>query len=80
MSWNYRVTRRPDPSSDSGYWYELREVYCERAIPHSHGAACVGSETLNGFREVLEMMERGLKKPVLDLDAAGKFLAPKRKS
>jgi hypothetical protein len=80
MSWAYRITRRPDPSSESGHWFEVREVYYKDEVPHSHGAACVGSETLNGFREVLEMMELGLKKPVLDLDAAGKFLAPKRKS
>jgi hypothetical protein len=80
VSWNYRVTRRPDPSSESGYWYEVREVHYRGEIPWAHGSACIGAETLEGVSDVLEMIELDMKKPVLRLSATGFFVRARRKS
>lgn len=64
MTWNYRVVRHaPDD------FLLIHEVYYDdRGEPESvtERGAEVGSETLDGIRSVLAMMDAALAAPILD--------------
>ena len=73
MGWNYRITRQPSTASDTGYWYEVREVFYEKDTPYAHCAVCIGAETPGGLSRVLGMMKRDMRQGVLDVDKDGRF-------
>lgn len=66
MTWDYRLIEFPD--NGAGRWVELREVHYDEAGAvkmWSEDAATIGSETVEGCREVLAMMSRAFDLPVL---------------
>lgn len=66
MSWNYRILRYPDEGY--GETYEIVEAYFDTP-EHVTGwcEATVTSDSLEGLREVYDMMVEAFDKPVFDL-------------
>ena len=62
-TWNHRVVEHEDGDSP---WLAVAEVfYDESGAPIGYAETCVGSETLDGLKEVLERMTKALEHPVL---------------
>ena len=71
MTWNYRVIRHQDPSSESGAFLEIHEVYYDdRGRPNgvTERGASLGSENIKGIKWVLGKMRKALKEPILDYE------------
>ena len=80
MTWNYRVCKQthhfPDEEPFKDFepevTYEIKEIYYDdkgEIDSYRDGTCAVYSETPRGVGEVLKMMEKALKEPVVDLDA-----------
>jgi len=65
FTWNYRIVN--DKRGNGGEdWYVLQEVtYNKAGQPNGYSSACVGSETMEGMREVWEMMQHAMENPPL---------------
>jgi len=61
-TWNYRIV---NVKSENGDWYCLQEVHYRGGKPMGYGEPCLGSETMETFMLVWEMMEQALKEPPL---------------
>jgi hypothetical protein len=68
FTWNYRIVN--DKRGNGGeYWYCLKEVeYDDLGKPTGYGDPCLGSETMEGMREVWEMMQHAMEHPPLQED------------
>ena len=63
--WNYRVVNTKSKNGGED-WYCVREVfYDEKKKPEGHSDVSVGSESLEDVQNVLDMMSKALKLPVL---------------
>lgn len=60
MSWNYRVVKRPERESDTGFIYHIHEAYYDNDDPNSIGVTenpvIPAGETIDELRKCLEMM------------------------
>jgi hypothetical protein len=65
FTWNYRlVNNKRDNGGED--WYCLQEVvYNKAGQPTGHAAPCLGSEDMEGMREVWEMMQHAMEHPPL---------------
>ena len=62
---NFRLVSMPEDCFGDVY-IELREVaYDNNDVPFHHGAVYVGSDTVEGVRQVMEMHQKALSRPVL---------------
>lgn len=65
FTWNYRlVNNKRDNGGED--WYCLQEiVYNKAGQPTGHAAPCLGSEDMEGMREVWQMMQHAMEHPPL---------------
>ena len=62
---NFRLVSMPEDCFGDVY-IELREVaYDNNDVPICHGDVFVGSDTVEGVRQVMEMHQKALSRPVL---------------
>ena len=73
MSWNYRIVRRNDPLTDSGYWLGIYEAYYDDA----NDGACyaltektvgIEGETMESLTAEYRLFAEAFEKPVLDYE------------
>lgn len=74
MNWNYRIVNTKSENSGED-WYCLQEVfYNDKGVPCGYSAPCMGSETVEGVREVWKMMQMALlKAPMQEEDFTGDY-------
>lgn len=66
MMWNYRMVDCSESENGGEPWIMLCEVfYDDDGKPMGYSAPCVGSETVEGMKELLDMHAHALKHPVL---------------
>jgi hypothetical protein len=64
MHWNHRVVEFEDGYGDK--WFSIQEVfYDENDKPTGYCDPFVGSETLEGLKEVVARMQEAVAQPVL---------------
>ena len=67
MSWNYRVVKFQDETSDEGEYYEIKEVFYDNlGKPVGYSDANCGADTYEGLFKCMSMMQAAHAKPVLD--------------
>lgn len=73
-TWNFRLIDLSDENGGDP-WLELVEVhYDSKRIPAGYSTPCMGSETVEGMRQVMDWHRFALNKPVLKkADFVGKF-------
>ena len=73
-TWNFRLIDLSDENGGDP-WLELVEVhYNEKRVPVGYSSPCIGSETVNGMRLVMDWHRLALGKPVMQkADFVGKF-------
>ena len=65
MFWNYRIINMKSENGGED-WYCIREVYYgDKKELEGHSDIAVGSESLEDLGNVLDMMRKALKLPVL---------------
>lgn len=65
MFWNYRIVNLKSQNGGED-WYCIREVYYdEKKKPEGHSEPCVGSESLEDLKNVLDMVKKATKLAVL---------------
>ena len=73
-TWNFRLI---DLSGENGGdpWLELVEVhYNDEGVPVGYSSPCIGSETADSMRQVMDWHRLALNKPVMQkADFVGKF-------
>lgn len=76
MTWNYRIVNTKSQNGGED-WYCLQEVfYTDKGVPCGYSAPCMGSETVDGVREVWKMMQMALlKAPLQEEDFTGDYLS-----
>ena len=72
--WNFRLIDMSDKNGGDP-WLELCEVhYNDKGIPVGYSTPCMGSETVDGVRLVMDWHRLAVNKPVLKkADFVGKF-------
>ena len=72
--WNFRLVDMTEENGNEPY-IELREVhYNDEGIPMGHTSACMGADTLDGIKEVMQWHTLALGKPILyESDFVGKY-------
>jgi hypothetical protein len=69
VSWNYRVVRFQDETSEGGEYYEIKEVFYDtHGKPVGYSDANCGADTYEGLFKCMSMMQAAHAKPVLDED------------
>jgi hypothetical protein len=64
MHWNHRVVEFEDEYEDK--WFSIQEVYYdENDKPTGYCDAFVGSETMEGLKEVVARFSEALAQPIL---------------
>ena len=64
MHWNHRVIEFVDEYGDK--WFSIQEVhYDDNNEPTGHCDPFVGSETLEGLKEVVARMQEAVAQPIL---------------
>ena len=73
-TWNFRLIDLNDENSGNP-WLELVEVhYNEKRVPVAYSNPCIGSETVEGMKQLLSWHRLALGKPVMQKsDFVGKF-------
>lgn len=65
FNWNYRIVNATTENGGDD-WYCLREVfYDDLGKPIGHSAPCMGSEDMDSFRMVWQMMQEAMENPPL---------------
>ena len=76
MTWNHRVVRRvyKRTRGDDEVFYGIHEVYYRDGVPYAltSNAVSLGSDSIEGLRDVLRTMRKCLLKPTLEYDDFGK--------
>ncbi|MGA1008477.1 MAG: hypothetical protein ACO3SE_07885 [Sedimenticolaceae bacterium] len=62
--WNYRIVNVKSKNGGKD-WYCLQEVHYRGGKPMGYGEPCLGSETMETFMFVWQMLEQALKEPPL---------------
>ena len=72
-TWNFRLIDLSDENGDP--WLELIEVYHnDKGVPVGYSTPCMGSDTVEGMRQVMDWHRLALGKPVMKkADFVGKF-------
>ena len=73
--WNFRLVDLSDENNNSP-WLELQEVYYDdQGDPVGYCDPCMGSETVEGMRELLSWYALALRRPILKkADLIGEFI------
>ena len=67
MIWNYRMVNCPSTNGGQD-WVQLKEVYYEGEVLRLMGYCdppMLGSETVKGLKETMQMLNNALNRPVL---------------
>jgi hypothetical protein len=67
MIWNYRLVNCPSTNGGQD-WIQLKEVYYEGEVLRPMGYCdppMLGSETVKGLKETMQMLNNALNRPVL---------------
>ena len=70
-TWNYRIVRRIDPLSASGYWLGIYEAYYDdegNCDALTEDAISVEGETLESLHADYRLFAEAFTKPVLDYE------------
>lgn len=69
MTWNYRLVQLDED------WIEIKEVFYDKnGNPEAYTDTEVGGEDPDAVLLQLTLMQEALAKPILTLDAAGRFV------
>lgn len=73
-TWNFRLIDLSDENGGDP-WLELVEVhYNDKRVPVGYSTPCIGSETVEGMRQVMDWHRLALGKPVMKKsDFIGEF-------